>query len=316
MYDDVNTADSTVRDHGVLVGFDGSEHAKAALRFGANEALRRKTRLTVVTVYTVPVPIYPNMASLPPEPEGQTRRKIAEATLEVAEGDLSDYAGEVVFAVAEGNPTGTLVELSEQAQLIVVGARGRDGFVGRVLGSVASALPAHAHCPTLVFPGTDLAEAGTKDEGPAEEETTAPIVAAVDGSAQSFAVVKQAAQTAEETTAPLKLLMIMPQLEEWLYWYPDLQVHHESRQRRRAEFETKIRSDFSWLFDDHPDLDISIDVEIGHPEDVISDWTAKAALTVVGNRGRGAVRSALLGSVSRGVLNTARGPVMIVPRQS
>lgn len=312
MYDDVNATDSTVRDHGVLVGFDGSEHAKAALRFGANEALRRKTRLTVVTVYAVPVPIYPNIASLPPEPEDQARRKIAEATLEVAKGDLSDYAGEVVFGVAEGNPTGTLVELSEQAQLIIVGARGRDGFVGRVLGSVASALPAHAHCPTIVLPGTDSAEYASR----AEEETTAPVIAAVDGSAQSFAVVEQAAQAAEKNTAPLKLLMIMPQLEDWLYWYPDLQVHQESRQKRRAEFETKIRSDFSWLFDDHPNLDISIDVEIGHPEDVISDWTAKAALTVVGNRGRGAVRSALLGSVSRGVLNTARGPVMIVPRQS
>src|SRR5699024_6281842 len=74
--------------------------------------------------------------------------------------------------------------------------------------------------------------------------------------------------------------------------------------------------DHAWLFDEHPGLDISIDVEIGEPMIVIADRTATARLTVVGSRGRGAVRSVLLGSVSRGVLNNAPGAVMIVPRKS
>ena len=77
-----------------------------------------------------------------------------------------------------------------------------------------------------------------------------------------------------------------------------------------------IRDDHAWLFDEHPNLDISIDIEIGEPMIVIADRTATARLTVVGSRGRGAVRSVLLGSVSRGVLNNAQGAVMIVPRKS
>ena len=129
-------------------------------------------------------------------------------------------------------------------------------------------------------------------------------------------MLKQAAQAAEETAAALKIVMIMPLMEEWLYWYPDVRLQNESSQRRKNELEKMIRDDHAWLFDDHPNLDISIDVEIGEPMDVIADRTATARLTVVGSRGRGAVRSALLGSVSRGVLNNAQGAVMIVPRKS
>jgi nucleotide-binding universal stress UspA family protein len=313
MYEDVTAADMRSRDLGVLVGFDGSDHARSALRFGASEALRRNTTLTVITAYTVPVPIYPNMASLPSEPEDRARRRVAEATLDVAEKYLAGYAGDLILAVAEGNPTGTLADLSKQAQLIVVGARGRGGFIGSVLGSVASALPAHAYCPTIVFPGTESTEADAKNEKFVEQKPGGPIVAAIDGSAQSAEVLTQAAQAAEKTSAPLSILMVIPLAEEWLYWYPDVQLQSESSQRRQSELEKMIRAEHSWLRDDHPNLDISIDVEISQPVDAISDRTSTAQLTVVGSRGRGAVRSALLGSVSRGVLNRAQGPVMIVP---
>ncbi len=185
-----------------------------------------------------------------------------------------------------------------------------------MLGSVSSALPAHAHCPTIVFPGTDSAEADAKPGKFVDQKHDGPVVVAIDGSDQSAEVLKQAAQAAEETAAALKIVMIMPLMEEWLYWYPDVRLQNESSQRRKNELEKMIRDDHAWLFDDHPNLDISIDVEIGEPMDVIADRTATARLTVVGSRGRGAVRSALLGSVSRGVLNNAQGAVMIVPRKS
>lgn len=316
MYDDVTAADTRSRDLGVLVGFDGSDHAKAALQFGASEALHRKTVLTVITVYTAPVPIYPNMASLSAQSEDRANRELAEATLDVAKDYLGDYSGEVILGVAQGNSTGTLAELTARAQLVVVGARGRGGFVGRVLGSVASALPAHAHCPTIVVPSTDSAEDDAKTEKFVDHKHVGPVVVAIDGSVQSAEVLEQAADAAERSATSLRILMIIPLAEEWLYWYPDAQLQNESSQRRKDELKKTIRDVHAWLFDEHPNLDISIDVEIGQPMDVISDRTATAALTVVGSRGRGAVRSALLGSVSRGVLNFAQGAVMIVPPQS
>lgn len=108
------------------------------------------------------------MASLPSEPEDRARRKIA-----------------------EGNPAGTLADLAKQARLVVVGARGCGGFFEQLRGSVAAPLPAHAHCPTIVFSGTDSTEADAKNETFVEQKPGGPIVAAIDSSAQSTEVLKQ-----------------------------------------------------------------------------------------------------------------------------
>src|SRR5699024_12467606 len=69
------------RHLGVLVGFDGSDLAALAVRSGAVEAERRNTTLTVVTAYALPTMIYPNMASMPSEPEGEKAKREAESTL-------------------------------------------------------------------------------------------------------------------------------------------------------------------------------------------------------------------------------------------
>nr|WP_281386778.1 universal stress protein [Jiangella mangrovi] len=59
-------------------------------------------------------------------------------------------------------------------------------------------------------------------------------------------------------------------------------------------------------------VDVSVRLEEGHPADVLLDLGRDAALLVVGSRGRGPVRSLLLGSISQAVLHQAAGPVAVV----
>ena len=52
--------------------------------------------------------------------------------------------------VVRGRPAENLLRLSEGAQLMVVGTRGRSGLVGALLGSASHALITHSHCPVVV----------------------------------------------------------------------------------------------------------------------------------------------------------------------
>ena len=55
--------------------------------------------------------------------------------------------------VKQGRPPQVILEAAEDADLVVVGSRGRDGFAGLLLGSVSSQVIQHAHCPvTVVHP--------------------------------------------------------------------------------------------------------------------------------------------------------------------
>ncbi|WP_152348514.1 universal stress protein [Brevibacterium sp. CFH 10365] len=287
---------------GVLVGFDGSELAARAVRYGAVEAERRKTVLTVVTAYELPTMIYPNMASIPSEPEDDKAKREAEKTLAKAVELLGDYSGETSFRTAPGNSAGALVTLSADAEVVIVGARGRGGFMGRVLGSVSTALPAHANCPTIVVPERSTSESADK----------APVVVAVDGSDTGRVAMFTAAAEAAVRGAELELVAVLPAGEEWLYWYPDLELSSEVTARRQKQLTEGLEKEAGTLSEQFPDLTVTTSVPVGDPTETLVEITSRAQLTVMGTRGRGRIRSALLGSVSRGVLNHAEGPVMVV----
>jgi nucleotide-binding universal stress UspA family protein len=57
--------------------------------------------------------------------------------------------------VAEGDPTASVVEASKDADLLVLGLRGRSPFAGLLLGSVSQGAAANAHCPVVLVKLTD-----------------------------------------------------------------------------------------------------------------------------------------------------------------
>lgn len=245
--------------------------------------------------------IYPNIASMPEENEETASLREVERLLGEAAGLLRDHAGKVSYRAARGDPAGVLKDLSAHARTVVVGSRGRGGFIGRILGSVSTALPAHSHCPTIVVPGHRT------------ELNNARVVVAVDGSDAGRLAMFTAAEVASSRGVALDIVSVLPAGDEWLYWYPELELSAEVSGRRKKQLEAALGAEVAAVTQQFPDLQVNAEVPVGDPVEELLEATKTAQLTVLGTRGRGAVRSALLGSVSRGVLHHADGPVMVVP---
>src|SRR5690625_6446487 len=73
---------------------------------------------------------------------------------------------DVTASLDTGDASGVLVELSRTSGLAVVGTGGYGGIAERLLGTVSSALPAHAHCPTVVIPLRTPEGAALPDDEP------------------------------------------------------------------------------------------------------------------------------------------------------
>ncbi|GAA1388117.1 universal stress protein [Catellatospora chokoriensis] len=137
-------------DGPVLVGYDASAPAQAALEFAAQEAALRDTDLVMIHVH------WQAPWGAGPEPDvdpAELARQEAEQMLAEAAGPLRErHPGLAVQlrAVHSLNPERALVEQSEGAGLVVVGCRGRGGFTGMLLGSISHALVQHASCPVAV----------------------------------------------------------------------------------------------------------------------------------------------------------------------
>ncbi|WP_446219293.1 universal stress protein [Micromonospora sp. IBHARD004] len=131
----------------VVVGADGSESSLRALGFAVERAQQRDVPLRVIRVWEPPgEPWAP--PGFDPEEANATARAAAEE--ELAGWRESFPAVEVDLRVSPGNPAALLVEASREAQLVVVGSRGRGELRGMLLGSVSQQLLQHAHCPVAV----------------------------------------------------------------------------------------------------------------------------------------------------------------------
>lgn len=131
----------------VLVGVDGSPSSTAALAFAVERAAQREAPLRVLRAWEPPGERW-----VPPDfdPAEVTAAEQAAVETELAQWRESfpDLAIEV--QVTPGQPAALLVEASREAQLVVVGTRGRGGLRGMLLGSVSQQLIHHARCPVAV----------------------------------------------------------------------------------------------------------------------------------------------------------------------
>ena len=138
----------------VVVGVDGSPDSVRALKWGADYARAQGAELLAVSVFEVPV-VFGGPYALSGIPEPDKLEEEARTALSEAVREALGEGAEVTERVEQGHPARVLVNASRAAQLVVVGSRGRGGFVGLMLGSVSQYCVAHARCPVLVMPHED-----------------------------------------------------------------------------------------------------------------------------------------------------------------
>ncbi len=134
----------------VVVGVDGSPHSLAALRWGLREAHAHAGEVLAVLAWEMPFIGNPAAFSKD-EMEQAAKEVLLKSVAEAA----PDSPVPVRSVVAQGDPTESLIAASKDADVLVVGSRGRSPFVGLMLGAVSQALAANAACPVVIVKDTD-----------------------------------------------------------------------------------------------------------------------------------------------------------------
>ena len=132
----------------IIVGVDGSPSSNAALEWAAQEAEIRGSTLELIHAWN-----YPNLGY-----EGYV------AVLEDFEKDASALLNEVVASVRKNYPNlklvspliqgptaQTIMDRAKEADMVVVGSRGRGGFSALLLGSVGQQLVHHCPAPVVII---------------------------------------------------------------------------------------------------------------------------------------------------------------------
>lgn len=135
----------------IVVGVDGSEPSLDAIRWALRQAQLTSSKLEAVTTYHFPSQ-YAEFVADDIDWNERARSLLEESLAKVEnEGNV-----EITRTTTQGHPAQVLKDASTDADLVVVGSRGHDGFAGMLLGSVSTHVSAHAHCPVVVVRHHDV----------------------------------------------------------------------------------------------------------------------------------------------------------------
>ncbi|MGO8873752.1 MAG: universal stress protein [Acidimicrobiales bacterium] len=270
------------RGGAVVVGVDGSEHSRLALKWAADEAALRGATLEVVYArlgrmkeHLVPGWYDPDSSELSP----------GEAILDEAIALVATRQPSVIVRgeVAEWPPGLILAVASRTAELLVVGARGTGGFKGLLLGSVSDQCIQYAHCPVVVV--------RSEAEEPVHVSADPRIVVGVDGSLGSTRALKWSLDEARRRSASVEAV--------FAWQYPPVYAFSKPP----SEGYEAAASEITAAVSDHaarraPDVPFTATSRFELTVPALLDACRTADLLVVGFRGHGGFHDALLGSVA------------------
>ena len=130
----------------IVVGTDGSQTAREAVRQATRLAATVGARIELVSAYE-PV------SEAPPQGWSVSPREDVEEALRAAAGDITASGVDVTTYARQGDPAAALLDVAEErrADLIVVGNKGMTGAERFLLGSVPNKVSRHAPCSVLII---------------------------------------------------------------------------------------------------------------------------------------------------------------------
>lgn len=304
------TPEFTMEQGTVVVGYDGSDEARAATLWAAGEANSRRRGLVIANV--VGLPPFPESKALPGRGTMQPILGVEQKSVrEGAENAVDGIAREcrkrwpdlaVTTEVTSGRAAEALVRVAGDAELLVIGPSGLTGLPRMLLGSTAAAL-LHEHQGPVVV----VRQAG--DPAPAEGGR---VVVGVDGSKLSADAIDFAFDFADRHGSELVAVhawsdLPMDALAPVRTWDYDLGEVKEKGERLVAE-------SLAGYQERYPGVATQRVVALDRPSHALLEHAEGASLLVVGSHGRGALRRALLGSVSHAMAYHAPCPVAVVRR--
>ena len=287
---------------GIVVGVDGSSASTVAVQWAARDAVLRKVPLTLVHMLLPPATMTWPAVRLPPEfqqwQEAQGRRIIRDAAAighDVVGADSIQINSEVVT----GEPVASLIDLSKDAHMIVVGRHGR-GRLQHVLNSVSSGLARHAYCPVAVV----------HDEEPLMPAPAfASVVVGIDGSPASQSATAIAFDEASRRGVDL---VAVHACIDWGGWgCPD--IDWSTAEPAGHVLLAERLSGWQELY---PDVTVRRVVVANQAAAHLIEESERAQLVVVGSHGRGGFAGMLLGSVSSALVQSARIPLIVAREPS
>ncbi|MFI1991519.1 universal stress protein [Actinoplanes sp. NPDC020271] len=280
----------------VVVGADGSASAMRAVEYAATEAALRHRPLLILHAYAWPPAGVAYSTALAATADA-TLRRAADDILQDAAWHAARTAPAITCSTraVTGDPATVLLELSEQANVLVLGARGSGGFAEMMVGSVAAHVTPHAACPVAVVRGS---------------VTSGPVVAGVDGSPGSAAALDFAADEADRRGTELVAV------HAWTTAGGtglDDGLPAGRRSGGSAEEHHRVLAEaLAGIAERHPDLTVHGEVRHGLARQVLTARSDHAQLIVVGSRGHGGVTGLMMGSVSQHLIYRAACPVAVV----
>jgi nucleotide-binding universal stress UspA family protein len=272
----------------ILCGVDRSDEAARAARFAADLAVRLGTQLTLLHVAPQPWVSTHSPDHLERMHEEMAFDRAGHLGTVVSPIQV-DPAASVERVVEFGQPVDVLRSVAEELGVthLVLGSRGQGAVEEVFAASTSGALAREAPCPVILVPA---ASAPLSDDS-----ADAAIVCGVDGSGESLAAARHAGELAQRLQARLVLATVLEDVDA-----------HECD----AVVE-EVRAA-------GPGIRIDVERLSGRAADELLELARKrgAWLLVVGSRGRGAVKAAVLGSVSGRVVQETDRPVMVVSKRS